>query len=206
MPLRELPEPKGPLAERTTVDGRRRLKLNKDEKANIQLMQKVNDLVPMILTLEDSLTYQEMAEKMNMTVPEMKNLMRTEEFQDAYNEYYIQLGHDPRVEYVQSRIVELLPAVFTQMQRAMTSDEVPWTARWQIMSKVLELSGIEKPQNIQNDRKEIEKFLSDRVESGDNIQISIPTSYMEAMQKYKDGEDVVEDEQAIIDGEFRDSE
>ena len=205
MPLRELPEPTGPLAERITKDGRRRLQLNKREKQDIVEQQKLNHLVSMVLTLdENSLTYQEMAEELEMTVPEMKNLMRTQAFQDTYNEYFMQLGHDPRVEYIQSRIVELLPYVFVQMQTALTSDDVPWTARWQIMDKVLELSGIERPSNVQNDRKEIEKFLSDRSSSDDNIQITIPGKYMEAMQKYREGKDIVEDN--VIDGEFSEEE
>jgi len=208
MPLREIPKPEGPLAKRKTADGHRRLRLNKQEKTDMIEQRRMETLVAMILTTEDDApTYREIAEELDMSVASMKNLMRTKEFQDVYNDYFIQLGHDPRIQFIQSRIVELLPYVFTQMKTAVTTQETPWTARWQIMQKVLELSGIEKPTNVENDRKEIESFLSNRTgeEDGD-IHISIPGKYLEAMGKYKDGEDIVEDivVDDIIDGDYSD--
>ena len=205
MPLRELPEPEGPLARRTTEDGRRRLQLNAKERANYRESLLIDRLVLMILTLdENSKTYEEMAEELDITVAQLKNLTRTEEFQERYNQHFMELGQDPRVEITQSRIVELLPQVFLQMQEGLTDPEVPWTAKWKIMEKVLDLAGIDKPDLIDNERKEIEEFLLNKSESEDSIQIIIPGKYMETMEKYNQGETIdnaVEDED-IIEGEF----
>lgn len=205
MPLRELPEPEGPLARRTTEDGRRRLQLNAKERANYRESLLIDRLVLMILTLdENSKTYEEMAEELDISVAQLKNLTRTEEFQERYNQHFMELGQDPRVEITQSRIVELLPQVFLQMQEGLTDPEVPWTAKWKIMEKVLDLAGIDKPDLIDNERKEIEEFLLNKSESEDSIQIIIPGKYMETMEKYNQGETIdnaVEDED-IIEGEF----
>lgn len=205
MPLRELPEPEGPLARRTTEDGRRRLQLNAKERANYRESLLIDRLVLMILTLdENSKTYEEMAEELDISVAQLKNLTRTEEFQERYNSHFMELGQDPRVEITQSRIVELLPQVFLQMQEGLTDPEVPWTAKWKIMEKVLDLAGIDKPDLIDNERKEIEEFLLNKSESEDSIQIIIPGKYMETMEKYNQGETIdnaVEDED-IIEGEF----
>ena len=205
MPLRELPEPEGTLARRTTEDGRRRLQLNAKERANYRESLLIDRLVLMILTLdENSKTYEEMAEELDITVAQLKNLTRTEEFQERYNQHFMELGQDPRVEITQSRIVELLPQVFLQMQEGLTDPEVPWTAKWKIMEKVLDLAGIDKPDLIDNERKEIEDFLLNKSESEDSIQIIIPGKYVETMEKYNQGETIdnaVEDED-IIEGEF----
>jgi hypothetical protein len=204
MPLRELPQPTGPLAERTTEDGRRRLKLNSDEREDLRESLMIDRLVHMILTLdEDSMTYAEMAEELDITVAQLKNLTRTEEFQERYNQHFLQLGQDPRVEVTQSKIVELLPMVFLQMQEGLENPNVPWTAKWNIMEKVLELAGIDKPEMAQNERKEIEEFLLNKSESEDSIQIIIPGKYMETMEKYNQGQTIdnaVGDD--FIEGEF----
>lgn len=202
MPVRDMPEPEGALAERMTKHGHRRLKLNQIERKDFKQSETIDRLVLMILSLEDNMTYEEMAEELEITVPALKNLTRTEEFQDRYNDHFMTLGQDPRVEVTQSRIVELLPRVFMQMQEALVNPDVPWTAKWNIMSKILELSGIEKPQNIRNDRKEIEKFLSSKNE-GDSIQITIPGKYMDAMHKYREGEHLDKVEEEIIEGDYQ---
>lgn len=204
MPLREVPEPKGAIAQRIKEDGRRRLKLNSEERAELRDALLIDRLVLMILTLDEtSLSYEEMAEELGITTAQLKNLTRTEAFQERYNQHFMQLGQDPRVEVTQSRIVELLPQVFLQMEEGLRNPDVPWTAKWNIMEKVLELAGIDKPNLVDNERKEIEEFLLNKSESDDSIQIIIPSKYMETMERYQEGETIdstVDDD--IIEGEF----
>lgn len=204
MPLREVPEPKGAIAQRIKQDGRRRLKLNSEERAELRDALLIDRLVLMILTLDEtSLSYEEMAEELGITIAQLKNLTRTEAFQERYNQHFMQLGQDPRVEVTQSRIVELLPQVFLQMEEGLRNPDVPWTAKWNIMEKVLELAGIDKPNLVDNERKEIEEFLLNKSESDDSIQIIIPSKYMETMERYQEGETIdstVDDD--IIEGEF----
>ena len=204
MPLREVPEPKGAIAQRIKQDGRRRLKLNSEERAELRDALLIDRLVLMILTLDEtSLSYEEMAEELGITTAQLKNLTRTEAFQERYNQHFMQLGQDPRVEVTQSRIVELLPQVFLQMEEGLRNPDVPWTAKWNIMEKVLELAGIDKPNLVDNERKEIEEFLLNKSESDDSIQIIIPSKYMETMERYQEGETIdstVDDD--IIEGEF----
>lgn len=204
MPLREVPEPKGAIAQRIKEDGRRRLKLNSEERADLRDALLIDRLVLMILTLDEtSLSYEEMAEELGITTAQLKNLTRTEAFQERYNQHFMQLGQDPRVEVTQSRIVELLPQVFLQMEEGLRNPDVPWTAKWNIMEKVLELAGIDKPNLVDNERKEIEEFLLNKSESDDSIQIIIPSKYMETMERYQEGETIdstVDDD--IIEGEF----
>ena len=204
MPLREVPEPKGAIAQRIKEDGRRRLKLNSEERAELRDALLIDRLVLMILTLDEtSLSYEEMAEELGITTAQLKNLTRTEAFQERYNQHFMQLGQDPRVEVTQSRIVELLPQVFLQMEEGLRNPDVPWTAKWNIMEKVLELAGIDKPNLVDNERKEIEEFLLNKSESEDSIQIIIPSKYMETMERYQEGETIdstVDDD--IIEGKL----
>jgi len=191
MPLREIPEPEGPLAERLTANGKRRLQLNKSEREMYKQSLLIDRLVLMMLSLEEEMTYEEMAEELDITVAQLKNLTRTEEFQDRWNQHFMQLGQDPRVELTQSRITELLPAAFLQMKDGLVNEDTPWTVKWKIIEKIFELSGIARPQQIHNDRKEIQEFLSQKSESDDSIQITIPGKYIEAVNKYRQA-DVVE--------------
>jgi hypothetical protein len=211
MARRELPEPTGELANRLTANGKRRLQLNQKEKDELKEKELISSLVVEMLNLDENKTYEEMAEKLDITVPTLKNLTRTKEFEEQWNEHYMQLGKDPRIQLVQSKITELLPMVFVQMREGLIDPDVPWTARWKIMEKVLDLSGIEKPQLQQNDRKEIQSFLKAHSESEDSIQITIPSKYMDAMQKYRDGERDEEmqgenTEENVIEGEYNDME
>jgi hypothetical protein len=206
MPLKELPEPKGPLAKRMTKDGRRRLQLNQNEKQELRTSAMIDSLVFMMLDLsEDSLTYSEMAEELDITVAQLKNLTRTEEFQDRWNERFMQLGTDPRVQATHAHIVELLPMAFTALKDGITDPDVPWTAKRDFIFKVFDLSGIERPENIRNDRKEAENFLSELGDHEDGqIVITVPTSYVEAMEKFnqpQDDDDVVEGEVREVETE-----
>jgi hypothetical protein len=51
MPLRELSKPKGPISERTTADGRRRLKLNQDERKAFLTSTQIDRIVHMVLNI-----------------------------------------------------------------------------------------------------------------------------------------------------------
>jgi len=179
------------LAERLTANGKRRLQLNKSEREMYKQSLLIDRLVLMMLSLEEEMTYEEMAEELDITVAQLKNLTRTEEFQDRWNQHFMQLGQDPRVELTQSRITELLPAAFLQMKDGLVNEDTPWTVKWKIIEKIFELSGIARPQQIHNDRKEIQEFLSQKSESDDSIQITIPGKYIEAVNKYRQA-DVVE--------------
>jgi hypothetical protein len=204
MPLRELPEPKGPLAERTTADGRRRLKLNQDEREAFLTSTQIDRIVHMVLNIEEDYTYGQMAEELEISVPQLKNLMRTPEFQDRYNEYFMELGKDPRVRLTQAKIAELLPKAFMTMKKGLEDPEAPWTAKVKIVEKILELSGIERPQTLQNDRKEFEQFWEEEAGEDDRIRISIPAKFAQTRQAYERGESFVDgSREEVVDGEVR---
>jgi len=202
MPLRELPEPKGPLSERTTADGRRRLKLNQDEREAFLTSTQIDRIVHMVLNIEEDYTYAQMAEELSVSVPQLKNLMRTPEFQDRYNEYFMELGKDPRVRLTQAKIAELLPKAFMTMKKGLEDPEAPWTAKVKIVEKILELSGIERPQTLQNDRKEFEQFWQEEAGEDDRIRISIPAKFAQTRQAYERGESFVDGTRdEVVDGE-----
>jgi hypothetical protein len=209
MPLRELPEESPEiLEERRTADGRRRLQLNASERREIQQSRQIDEIILMMLDFENSWTYAEMAEELGISVASMKNLTRTEEFEKRYAEYYYDLGRDPRVKLTQARVAELLPTALLQLRKGLEDPDVPWTAKTKLIQEVFELSGIKKPESVQNDRKELEQFLLEkRNESGgqDNVTINIPTTYLDRLNEYRNEVDETEDED-VVEGEIREVE
>jgi hypothetical protein len=115
-----------------------------------------------------------MAEEQEISVPQLKNMMRTPEFQDRHNEYFMELGKDPRVRLTQAKIVELLPKAFMSMKKGLEDPDAPWTDKVKIVEKILELSGIERPQTLQNDRKEFEQFWEEEAGEDDRIRKPYP--------------------------------
>ena len=203
MPLKELPETDGPLAKRKDALGRRQLTLTKDERKELQESRLIDRLVLLYLDLDRKYTQDEIAEKLEITRGQLNNLIRTKEFEDRWNEHFIELGRDPRIKATQASIAELLPAAFSTLKEAVEEGDVPWTVRIKAVEKIFELAGIERPQTVDSNRKEFEEFMKkkqDEAGKAENIVISIPSAYAESLQKYqKVNEDIIEGEAREVD-------
>jgi hypothetical protein len=90
------------------------------------------------------------------------------------------------------------------MKKGLEDPEAPWTAKVKIVEKILELSGIERPQTLQNDRKEFEQFWEEEAGEDDRIRISIPAKFAQTRQAYERGESFVDgNKDEVVDGEVR---
>jgi len=79
--------------------------------------------------LDRKYTQDEIAEKLEITRGQLNNLIRTKEFEDRWNEHFIELGRDPSIKATQAGIAELLPAAFSTLKEAVEEGDVPWMVR-----------------------------------------------------------------------------
>jgi hypothetical protein len=135
----------GVLADRIDASGRRRLSLNAKEKRGIKKVRMINQAVAMFLDLEHSHSWKEMAIQLGISEPGLKDLTKTQEFMDAYSQYFVELGSDPRVRSSQNALADMLPEAITQLRNMLLEPRTPAMARLQVIKEIIKLNGLDAP-------------------------------------------------------------
>jgi len=197
---RDTPEPIGSLAERTTDNGRRRLHLTIRERQDLTRSRKAEYLALMFLDLSRKWTYQEMARALTQEFDEetsihgVKELIKTQEFQDAYNTIMPELGHDPRYIAARAASADLVSEALSTLENLLTP-ATPAGTRIRAVDMILKMNGLDKPSEVNNDSAELAKFLERKNIDVHNTLVVIPSEYSETMEQYTiDGEFTVEQE------------
>lgn len=180
----------GVLAERRTRDGRRRLKLTKDERAMFSRQQLVERAVSLFLDLENDHSWEEIARELGISVMALKDLTKTEEFIAAYDAHFAELGQDPRSKSARAALTDMLPLAVRQLRSLLASAGTPPTVKMKAIEKVLELNGIGPAKEGIMDRNELMNFLREANISitQNNINTApLPQDYQENISAYVDG-------------------
>jgi len=193
MPKRKVDPTKvtGVLRERTTEDGRRRLKLNKEERAILKRQELAQTAAYLFLNLDDPMTLSEMAAEMNMSIHQFREITKTEEFDIAYNDLFLELGKDPRYKAAQGALADMLPLAMQQLREILTGTRTPAGTRLKAVEKIMSLNGLENTQPQQSNRQELVKYLVENNINIDAINITLPEMYQEVV------DDVIEAEYDI---------
>lgn len=193
MPRRKPPLLEGALAERTTVDGRRRIQLNQDERDAALHSQMIEGAVALYLDVGGRHTNAEIAEELGISVHQLKNLTCTEEFENCWNDHAADLGRDPRLKATQNAILDLLGSAVYALKEVLEGGSA--NAKVQAAKMIFDLNGIVKQEMTKSNKKELIDFLTGKsvTISQTNVQVGVPEEYSEALDQYD----------RAMEGEFR---
>lgn len=190
-------ETTGALAERIQPDGKRAIMLRNGERTELQRQRLVEGAVARFLDLERSWSWQQIADDLGITISMLKDLTTSPDFNDIWNQHFIELGHDPRYRRVHDELGNMLPTAVREMKMMLESAETPPTVKLKVIENIFKLNGVSGPKGAATDRNELTKFLQDAglEVNATQVNIAVPPSYMDQVQKYMGhtpDEDVVE--------------
>ena len=191
MARRQLPETTGALAERKTATGQRRIHLTTTEREEFQTQEMIEHAVALYLDIYERHSTQEIAEELGISVYQLRNLIRSEAFEKVYNEHFLELGHDPRLQATRSAMVDLLPDSMQALKDVLTGTSN--AAKVQAVKLVWDYVGLTKPDIPDSDRKEAIEFLKEEGLKVVNMNINLPSEYGQALDTYEE----------TMDGTFR---
>lgn len=174
------PETVGILDERRKPDGRRRIQLAKRERAAIQRTRLIEQAVVLFLDLENHRKWSEIADELGVSLNQLKDLTKSQEFEEAYDKMLNDIGHDPRYKAVQAGLVDLLPRALSTLESLLTT--APPTVKLQAVQTILKATNLSiKPPEAQNDRDELVAFLANR-KIDVNLNVHLPAEYAAVME------------------------
>jgi len=180
------------LDERRTVDGKRKLMLTQAERNVLTEHQLIERAVGLYLDLEEARSQREIAAELDITVKQLKYLTQSEEFKAVYEEYFSELGHDPRLKATRAGIVDLLPLAYTRFRQLLENPNTPATVLLKAVDKVLVLNGVQPQAGKVSDRKELADFLGSSEVSLTQINVIVPDDYEDTLSDIIDGNVVAE--------------
>jgi len=178
------------LDERRTVDGKRKLMLTQEERTVLTDHQLIETAVGLYLDLDEARSQRDIAEELGITVKQLKYLTQSEEFTVIYEEYFSELGHDPRLKATRAGIVDLLPLAYTRFRELLENPLTPATVMLKAIDKVLELNGVRPQAGKVSDRKELAEFLvgsNITLTKIDQVNINAPDEYADALENVIQG-------------------
>lgn len=181
------------LDERRTADGRRRINLTRREREALVQRERVEAAVALFLDISVHRTTQEIAEELGISRKALKTLTKREDFIALYNDHFIELGHDPRLQAIRAGISDLLPHALEQLSKLLVNADTPPSVKRKLGMDILELCGV-KPQDPKgSNKRELATFLK---EQGATINLNqfnfnVPQQYDEALDDIIEG--VIED-------------
>lgn len=183
-------EIKRSLEERLLPDGRRAIKLRREERTALQRESQIEAAVAMFLDLEKDYSWEQIAEELGVSVITLKKITKSKEFADKYNEHFAELGHDPRLKASQAALVDMLPVAIRELKKLITTPGVSANVRLQAIKEVIRLNGIQPADAGMSDSAEYAQFLRKAGVNVENatINVSLPEEYKRAIEGYIDGD------------------
>ena len=177
--------------ERRLADGRRQISLTRNDRRAIARRTKCEAAASLFLDLEAKHTWKEIAEELGISLSALKDLTKSQEFDEVYNKLYADISHDPRYKAVQGAISDMLGLATDKLRRLLESDRTPATVALNAVKTVYEYAGIRPPDEVQSERRALAEFLAKHNETV-GTPLEVPEDYEAAMERY--GVSIVEGE------------
>ena len=146
------------LRRRENKTGRRNIKLTKSEQLDIRRNTRLYRAVELFLDVNVSHSWEEIANELQITTRTLKNMVKTEEFVKAYNEYYEELTSDPRRRASIISLNNLLPTAIKELEKLITEDAPP-SVKFQAIKEIIRLNNVNGDVGKKSDRNELAEFL-----------------------------------------------
>ena len=190
----------GVFEERVDVDGRRQLSLTRMERYALKRQQLAERAAMLFLDLETRRSWPQMAEELGISVHALKDLVKTREFDEAYNLLFPEIGHDPRFRAARGALSDLVPTAVQKLQELLDDPTTPKSTLLKVIERILELNQVDN-RGMQSDRLELMEFLKGM--GGvtiENVNI-IPPEYAREFQRISGGKDEVVIDAVVTDVE-----
>ena len=180
--------------ERRYEDGRRMIKLRRGEQRELRERALVEGAIALFLDLEGYRTWDQIAEELGVSTSKLRDLTKSDLFDELYNKMFVELGHDPRYLAAQAELSNLLPVALMELKRLLTGEHTPPTTRLKAVENVIRWNQLEIKQQQVSNRRELAEFL-DEAQTTQTVNIIVPPEYEKAMAEaeFVDGEIVEED-------------
>lgn len=178
----------GVLDERKLPDGRRKINLRKREREALVRQERAEAAASLFLDLEIGRTWAQIAQELELSTAQLKDLTKTKEFDEAYNQLFAELGHDPRYRAAQGALSDMLPLAVNELKQILTNRSVAPGTRLKAIERVLALNGMTGEKPIQSDRSDLVKFLVEHKISLDDMKVPIPDEYNAYMDDVVEGD------------------
>ncbi len=177
----------GVLEERVDSDGRRQLSLTQKEQKTLRRQRLAEQAAALFLDIDTRRSWPEKARALGISINALKDLVKTREFDEAYNLLFPEVGHDPSFRAAKSALGDLVPTAVKRLQEILDDETVSKTTMLKAISEVLDRNQVDN-RGQQSDRLELMEFLKDmggiKIE---NLNI-IPPDYAREMQRLSTGE------------------
>ena len=190
----------GVFEERVDVDGRRQLSLTRMERYALKRQQLAERAAMLFLDLETRRSWPQMAEELGISVHALKDLVKTREFDEAYNLLFPEIGHDPRFRAARGALSDLVPTAVLKLQEMLDDPTTPKSTLLKVIERILELNQVDN-RGMQSDRLELMEFLKGM--GGvtiENVNI-IPPEYVKELQRISGPKDEVVIDAVVTDVE-----
>jgi hypothetical protein len=178
--------PTGVLAERKKPDGvRRKIKLTQDERQALKRSRLAEAAAAMFLNIEEPMTWAQIATELGMSLGALRDLTKSEEFNEKYSALFPELGHDPRYRAAIGAIGNMLPKAVNRLDELLSGSRVPAAVTMKAIEKILAINGVENLKPAQSDRADLVKFLETKGVTIQTLNVNVPPEYAEAMRTYQ---------------------
>lgn len=175
-------EPTGVLKERQQADGRRQLMLTKKETKELRHMRLAEQAAALFLDIDRHRSWAETAEELGISIRQLKDLVKSKEFDEAYNTLFPEVGHDPRFRAAKGALGDMVPIAIQRLRELLNGDNVSPAVMLKTVERILELNQLDN-KGVQSDRFELMEFLKNmKPVQIENVNI-IPPEFARELQK-----------------------
>lgn len=140
--------------------------------------------VRMFLRFDEGVTRSEIGEHLSMSEDQLKKLTKSDDFIDAYNEYFLELRSHPVIKAVQSKIVEdLLPQAYQVFDQILRDKRAPASVRLKAAMEVMDKSGVKAVDPEVSNRRELADFLGKNEVNINTVNVNIPEEFRDYQEK-----------------------
>jgi hypothetical protein len=183
----------GPMADRIGADGKRNLKLTIAERKGFARQRLISKVVALFLDPTTDHSYKEIADACGISKSTLIDMTKADDFIEAWNDEYVELGADPMVKAARQKLQSLAPKAARTLESIMDDPSATAGARVTAAKEILRLAGIGEPIRNKSDKSELQDFLRS---AGINIEsmavnMPMPPGYEKVTQ--------------VIDGQLKDA-
>ena len=172
-------KPTGILGLRST-EKKRGIRLKKAERKYLAYRQQVEKAVSLFLDLEVERTWAEIARELGLSVPGLHNLTKSDEFNEIYNEFFSELGHDPRLKVSQQALADMVPLAVRTLREILSDPSATTASRMKAVEMVFKMAGVEQVKPRESDKSELQNFLLGKGVNIEQVNVQLPPSLQRA--------------------------
>jgi len=155
-------------------------------------------IVSLMLDVDHSHRVADIAKEVGMSIPVLKRLIATKDFQESYNRFFFSTVSDPRIKALQEGLSDMTPEIWRTYKDCLSPD-APYSVRAKMAMYLGEMIGVRPQKATESNSAELAEFLARKGISADNLQIiqnqnivNIPEGYAKALQGFKEEIEIIE--------------